>query len=499
MKRDDLTLDAALRPPRAAGSALGWLTRWHRKLAWVAGLAVLAWGLTGVLHPIMSALTPTVQPLPPAAALPADLQPVPLAQLALPAGPIQSVRLRMLGEIPAWRIGQPGQAQGLWFDARSGALLPQADAQEAERLARVLVGDAHSPVRQLTPVYEFSRSYPAINKILPVWRVEFARADGMVAFVDTEGRRLASLSDRTKRTLMPVFSLLHTWSWASESVKRVGITVLLVLVLASMAGGLAMYVLRWQKGTLKAGQKPLRRWHRGLGVALGLAGIVLTASGLTHLWLQRAPYVAASPKPLAVLPELHHLPAQTAGLTAVNVQGQAYWLQERAKPAKSAQPAAGGHQHHAPAALSNALPIYLDAHGMAQPGLALVHAGELVRQVQRGELAGPVKQVQLIERFGGEYGFFQKRLPVYRVDLANAANSSWYIEPATGTFSTRVEDADRFEGWLFAYLHKWHWLDGLGKSNRDLILASAAAANVALAVLGLLLWRRKRPTAAAGR
>nr|WP_314901984.1 hypothetical protein [uncultured Deefgea sp.] len=81
---------------------------------------------------------------------------------------------------------------------------------------------------------------------------------------------------------------------------------------------------------------------------------------------------------------------------------------------------------------------------------------------------------------------------MYRVNLANTAQSSWYIEPATGQFSNLVEQRDRLEGYSFAYLHKWHWLDGLGKTTRDIILASFAAANVVLALMGLLLWRRRR-------
>ncbi|WP_157669393.1 PepSY-associated TM helix domain-containing protein [Chitinibacter sp. GC72] len=496
MKREEIEL-APQSTQRSKGnrvSRLGWLNRWHKKLAWVAGIAVIFWGLTGVLHPIMSALSPKVQPLPVPAALPADLQPVTLHSLQLPAGQIQSARLRMLGEQPAWRIGLQGQASGLWYDAQNGKLLVNADAAEAERLARALVGDMQSPIARITPVTEFSRSYPAINKMLPVWRVEFARDDGMVAFVDTEGRRLASLSDQTKRSLMPVFSLLHTWSWASEPVKKAGITLVLGIALLSMLGGLWMYWLRYRMGTLRSEQQRLRRLHRALGLGAGVAGLVITVSGLTHLWLQAAPFQAAKAQPLAQLPDLHHIPPGVAVLTAVNVAGKGYWLVEHTKKELQGNTQVAAHQHHASTAPSQ-LPDYLDAHGQPQQGLAQIHAMQLVRQLAPHDATvqnASVSKVSLISQFGGEYGFFQKRLPVYRVDLALPNQPSWYLEPATGTFSTRVDNADRFEGYLFANLHKWHWLDGLGKTSRDVILAGFAAANVLLAVMGLFLMRRAK-------
>jgi len=490
MKREDVLIQP-VRTQRLAG----WV-RWHRALAWVAGVSVLIWGLSGVMHPIMSALSPKVNPLPPAAALPATLTPVALASLAEgrwvdKAHSLQSVRLLMLADQAAWRV-QEARVDGKlpaarWFNASSGAELVDAETQQAEKLARALVGDAHSEIRSMTRVTEFGRDYPSINKLLPVWRVEFARDDGMIAFVDTEGQRLAALSDQTKRTLMSVFVLLHTWAWASEPVKQIGISVMLGLTLVTMLAGLVMYLIRLRAKTLRHNQPRMRRFHRQLGLVAGVAGICIALSGLFHLWFSRTPPVVPAPAALANLPQLHAIPAGLTGLTAVNVAGQTLWLvQGAAKPMQG-----GEHAHHAAAAEKpNPLPTYLNHHGQAVAGAAELHAATLMQAM--GVSAAPIQSIELISKFGGEYGFFQKRLPVYRVNLANTAQSSWYIEPATGQFSNLVEQRDRLEGYSFAYLHKWHWLDGLGKTTRDIILVSFAAANVVLAVLGMLLWRRRR-------
>ena len=490
MKREDVLIQP-VRTQRLAA-----LVRWHRALAWVAGVSVLIWGLSGVMHPIMSALSPKVNPVPPVAQLPANLAPVPLASLAQgrwadKAHSVQSVRLLMLADQAAWRVQEASVDGKLpaarWFAASSGAELLDAETQQAEKLARALVGDAQSEIRSMTRVTEFGRDYPSINKLLPVWRVEFAREDGMIAFVDTEGQRLAALSDQTKRTLMGAFVLLHTWAWASEPVKQIGISVMLGLTLVTMLAGLMMYLIRWRANTLRPNQPRMRRLHRQLGLIAGVAGVCIALSGLLHLWFSRTPPVIPAPPALANVPQLHAIPAGLTGLTAVNVAGQTLWLvQGAAKPMQG-----GEHTHHAAAAVKpNPLPTYLNHHGQAVAGARGQHAG--TRMQAMGVWAAPIQSIELISKFGGEYGFFQKRLPVYRVNLANTAQSSWYIEPATGQFSNLVEQRDRLEGYSFAYLHKWHWLDGLGKTTRDIILASFAAANVVLAVLGMLLWRRRR-------
>ncbi len=196
---------------------------------------------------------------------------------------------------------------------------------------------------------------------------------------------------------------------------------------------------------------------------------------------------------MTVLPELHLLPVGASALIAVNVAGKGYWLVEQSKKDTQAN-TGGGHQHGAHHAAS-ALPTYLNEHGAVEEGIAARHAMQMLRQLAPKEAqvhSASLQSLTLITQFGGEYGFFQKRLPVYRVDLATPSAASWYLEPATGTFSTRVENSDRFEGYIFANLHKWHWLDVLGKTSRDVILASFAALNVVLAVCGLLLLRRRK-------
>ncbi|WP_432723775.1 PepSY domain-containing protein [Jeongeupia wiesaeckerbachi] len=461
------------------GRLVATLTRWHRLLALPAGIAVLLWGLSGVMHPIMSALSPQPQRPAPATPLPAGFAPMPPALNA----PARELKLTMFGDRPAWQwLTADGRVRH-WADAQTGREIADADRIEAERLARAFAGDASSPVARITPISSFGGDYPAMNKILPVWRVEFARGDGLTAFVDTGEARLSTLTNDSKRVLSGAFVLLHSWAWANEPLRLTGITVLLGCGLLTVVGGLTLWLLRLRAATLKPGQPRLRRWHRGVGVGVGVAGVLLIGSGLVHLYFSRA-QAPAQPAPLlTAIPALTEVPDGAQRLSAVQFGDHGAWL-IAAAPAGSG---GGEHQHHH-AAAADALPRYWN--GLADIDLAQQHALTLAERA--GAPAGQAATISLVTQFGGEYGFFQKRLPVYRVDYAVPGKPSYYVEPATGAFSARIDDRDRLEGNVFAYLHKWHWLDGLGKMPRDIILAGFAAANAFAAALGLTLWWRRR-------
>ena len=67
-----------------------------------------------------------------------------------------------------------------------------------------------------------------------------------------------------------------------------------------------------------------------------------------------------------------------------------------------------------------------------------------------------------------------------------------YIDPADAAVAAVTSDLDRAEGFSFAYLHKAHWVDFLGKNARDAILAGFALMIFALTLAGLYLVCRKQ-------
>src|SRR5690606_13573703 len=80
----------------------------------------------------------------------------------------------------------------------------------------------------------------------------------------------------------------------------------------------------------------------------------------------------------------------------------------------------------------------------------------------------------IIDHFAGEYGFLNKRLPVLRVEFASEDGATAYWEPGTGAIAAVVRNPDRYEGYSFGFLHKFHWLDFAGKNTRDAVAALAA-------------------------
>jgi hypothetical protein len=65
----------------------------------------------------------------------------------------------------------------------------------------------------------------------------------------------------------------------------------------------------------------------------------------------------------------------------------------------------------------------------------------------------------------------------------------YYVEPRTGILAAKIDDGDALEGKSFSYLHKWHFFEG-GKDWRDILSASWALMNVAVAMMGCVLFFR---------
>jgi hypothetical protein len=95
-----------------------------------------------------------------------------------------------------------------------------------------------------------------------------------------------------------------------------------------------------------------------------------------------------------------------------------------------------------------------------------------------------------ITSFNGEYGFFNKRLPVWRVALDDAAQTRVFVEPASGALALRADASDAREGWSFITLHKWHFIPW-GANVRDALLALFALGNLLVAGMGLVLFIRR--------
>ena len=108
-----------------------------------------------------------------------------------------------------------------------------------------------------------------------------------------------------------------------------------------------------------------------------------------------------------------------------------------------------------------------------------------------GQSMTAIESVTSISAFGGEYGFINKLLPVYRITYGAPHAARYYVHLDSATLAARVDDFDYFEGSSFAQLHKWQWLEVIGRWPRDLLMMAFALGAALVGVLGVLLFLRR--------
>ncbi|WP_240433637.1 PepSY domain-containing protein [Solimonas sp. K1W22B-7] len=431
--------------------------RWHRRLSLLAGVSLLLWASSGLLHPLMSWTNPRPAAMAPPVGEPLDLPAQPPV-LAEPAGILRL--LRQDGRV-LWQRASSDRQQLRYVDAASGEPVAGADRERAILLARHYTGLAVEPLASVVEVRHYDREYPAVNRLLPAWRVEFADARGLTAYVSTGEDRLASLTDRRKRLLLTLFQTVHTLDFldGAEGL-RLGLglsAVGSVLAMAMLGIGLLLRLRR------RSAAPQARRWHRGLAWIAWAPVLMFSASGLFHL-LRLSPLLLPAPA----------VPAQA-------VQGPLSWPGELAG-ARSLSLLPLGEGSAVWRARYDAKRLRLFD---ARSGAPLADEAALARRLAG---AGASADARLQAGFSDEYGFANKRLPVWRIE---GEGERVFVDTAFGLVAARAGGLDVAEQWSFSSFHKWQFLDPLGKAWRDAILSLGAVLGLLAAGFGLSLRRRR--------
>ena len=102
------------------------------------------------------------------------------------------------------------------------------------------------------------------------------------------------------------------------------------------------------------------------------------------------------------------------------------------------------------------------------------------------------KEVAILNDFDKkEYGFVNKRLPVIKIAYNTPENNTFYMETNTSRIAAKVNNYDRAEGYTFALLHKFLYLEWAGKPIRDFVTVLTALSILVVSILGLLILRKK--------
>ena len=486
--------------------------RWHRALAWVAGVVLVLWCSSGLIHTYLSLFGPQQQVFQ-APQRPLQLQGMkPIADTLRQAqiDQVSMVRIVVGEDENLLQVTQDAGQARRYFRLSDGLELKDQDYKQALFLARHFMGLPETPVHEVRKISDFNGEYPSVNRLLPVYRVSFDNDDDTVVFVYTETGVLAGVNNRLKSQLQTVFRYLHSASWLGEinevvRVLLVGLLMSALLVTALAGLGLLIGVRR------KTPAPGVKHWHRGAAYLLSLPLLLLAISGLWHLLQNAGPKPASNLRlsaPMKVDQMDFALHTQWSQITqGLNVQGLSLvrshesqqWMY-RLSLAKSLDKQPTTPQEIRKARFDGRSPL-------AEPLYLMANSGEVWRQGDR-ELAlqlgegftgvprQAIESVELVTRFGPEYDFRNKRVPVWRLNYGAPVNASVFVDTATGVLADISPDAAKAERWSFSYLHKWNFLSVWGRQVHNGVVSGFVLAILLMfGVLGLRMAYKGRAVA----
>lgn len=477
--------------------------RYHNLLAYVGGIALLLFGLSGVLHPLMTWTGPQAETFfPPRAKITSDhlngMRDVIKTHNLTSASMIKAIPTQA-GVV--MQLTENNDQARRYFNLATGVALPEHDQAYAEWLARYYTGLQEAPIKQIHFQTEFDDAYSWVNRLLPVYRIDFDTPDQRSAFVYTELGALASLTNSWKIKVQTVFSWLHTWSWLDnvEFARVILMSALLVCLLGMVLTGTAMVFLMKSRKI----RDTKRRVHRYIAYLIWLPLLGFSASGFYHL-LQSS--FGENNRGLVI--------ASPSKIQADQIASEFTWPEELANKDYSAIslvnysdeksffrlgiPRGNTHDHVSREKRFHGMTteqpaIYLDARSgviseMTDRDLAIHYAKEKFRLTD-----DHITRVSPVMHFGPEYDFRNKRLPAWRIDVDRDEHQLIFIDPATGAVIDRITDPERYETYSFSFLHKWNFLGHLiGRGYRDALIVFVILCGIFASILGFVMLFKRR-------
>lgn len=460
------------------------LYQWHHRIGLLITLPILGWCISGLTHPMMAHLfkIEPAQRFLRTEAIVLDSTTVPLS-VALEKhalGSFSNVRLIRYSDQTYYQIITEGAATK-YIHTASGELLENGDQRYAEELARYFLGDQSSSIASITAVTNFTFEYKFINRLLPAYKVSFDRDDHMDVYVETNSSRLGTMNNTMRKTCIAIFSYLHNWDFLKglPTLKLWLMLLFMVLAFFVAASGLTIYGVLWksfQKNS-KGKQHKNRKWHRRIGLTVSISTLAFAFSGGYHALAkknapkaERVEAAVFTPAATIRLPELLEQLGDrlVKNISLVKMKNQSFfqvtWMERATEVAyfdtKTLEQLGKGEERYA---------IYLASQYTALP-------------VDKVESVAPIR------KFEGEYGFINKRLPVTKVQYKTVENHSIYVETSTGKLAASISASKRLEALSFLMLHKYHFLDPMGKAVRDAVIVALILGIMLVNILGVFLW-----------
>jgi hypothetical protein len=261
----------------------------------------------------------------------------------------------------------------------------------------------------------------------------------------------------------------------SESLRVLLLGLLLSALLVTALAGVGLLV-----GVRRKHKAPgVKHWHRGAAYVLSLPLILLAISGLWHLLQNAGPKPPSNLRlsaPMKVDQMDFALERQwnqmtkdlnVQGLSLVRSNGSDQWMY-RLSLAKPQDKPPTSPEDIRKARFEGKTPLGEPLYLMAGTG-EVWPGGDRELALQLGERFSGVSRTaiqsaEVVTRFGPEYDFRNKRVPVWRLDYGAPVNASVFVDTATGVLADISPNAAKAERWSFSYLHKWNFLGMFGRN-----------------------------------
>ena len=456
--------------------------KWHKRIGLIVAIPVILWTLSGLLHPIMGWIKPEIKHR---SYTPEkiDLSTINSSFIdSLTSLDIQNFSNIHIASFENKRYLQIKDKNGYrYFNVRTAKEHTNAENEYVQFLARHFSGDIGSEIKSVTTINAYNSEYKAINRLLPVHRVEFDREDGYTIFIEASTGRLAGVVDSKRYAFNVFFEWFHNFDFLpNTTLRNVIIYILMILTMLAACAGLYIYFKTnktlGERGKLSFDKRKERNYHRKISLFFSLSLLCFALSGGYHLFKKKSPYerLEYSIEPSFLTSVIKNFPQKSVhNIGIVKIDGKNYF-QLLFKEGR------------------NERIEYVDAvtHDPLKDGDE--HYAKYLAQHYFGIDNKDITNVQKITKFKGEYGFINKRLPVQKVKTNLEGNDRYYIETKTSKLGAHVVDSDMLEGLSFAYLHKYHMFDILGKDLRNVVMMLFALGNLVIIFSGVrILLKRK--------
>lgn len=488
--------------------------KWHRKLAWAGLFAVLMFVVSGLTHPILSWTGPQAAKFRPPTASIQPQQVALIPKILKQHGVEQAIVAKLLPSKNGvvLQVTQNPKAPRRYFNLETKQELANYDQQHAAWLAQYYVGgESERAIKSIDYQTEFNSAYPWVNRLLPVYKVNFADDANTSIYIYTEINAMAGMGNDYKTRLQAVFRNLHTWSWLDgvDGARIIIMAMMLITVIILASAGVGLLVLLRGRKNIPIKAKV----HRVTAYVVALPLLAFSISGFWHLLhygftetkenLKLGAPISLSD--LSDTVDLEALPDTPLNQVSV-MQHNGELLYRLSVPSKrpSKEIAGGEHAHHNKTSDVDKRIKRFKGQAKEQGGLYYsastgnkvdVSDKQLAINVASQQLGidqSKVRDTQLVKRFGTYYDFRNKRLPVWQIDFDSTQGDKVFIDPATGILVDSLINKDRYESYSFSLAHKWNFLTPfMGRFWRDVLVVIILSLILVVSLLGLMMKLRR--------